>query len=119
MSLNSSNYILSQSIEKVNRIKKQNFKVFKLNTDVFEKSKGHYKYLVFTHSETTDGEKNEKLIHNINPKEVDKKSYVRRGYFVDKKENFEPPHYEFRIHFDDWPLIKLLKSFFYKKEKRQ
>ncbi len=64
------------------------------------------RYLLFTHSSSTNGEENEKLNHNINPNETDKSSYVRKKYFVSPKSEFEKPSEKFRIHDEDKHIIK-------------
>ena len=77
---------------------------------VYQRSKYKNKYLVFTHSPTTNGEENVKLKYNIDPEEKDRNTYVRKKSFVDDRINFEKVNKKYRIHSDDLNTIKKYKK---------
>lgn len=77
---------------------------------VYKRRKNKYRFLIFTHSESTNGKKNIELIHNIDPDEQDKKSFVRPQFFIDDRKNFDPPRKTYRIHKDDQSKIRSLKK---------
>lgn len=76
---------------------------------VYAQSGNKYKHLIFTHSPTTNGKANVPLKYNIDPNEK-RTGYIRPMFFVDRRENFEPPKKKYRIHPDDMSTIKKYKK---------
>ena len=76
---------------------------------VFEQSKTHYKTITFTHHPTTNGISNRKLKHNIDPSDAGD-CYGVRYTAPRPKSDFKPADKPYRIHKDDFPIIKELKS---------
>ncbi len=68
---------------------------------IFASRKEHRKFMIFTHSETTDGTKNIELNHNIDSTDKTRKSYMRPFFFVDRSDKFVEPHKKYRIHKED------------------
>jgi hypothetical protein len=77
---------------------------------VYQKRGRKNKYLVFTHSSTTNGKENEKLNYNIDPDEKERDSYVRKMFFVDDNSNFEKSKRKYRIHAEDRQIINKYKK---------
>lgn len=75
---------------------------------ITESSGKLYRFFCFTHSPTTDGQKNVKLKHNIDPKE-NRDCYVRPTQMVEKNENFVPARVKYRFHDEDKSLIQRLR----------
>lgn len=84
---------------------------------ITESSGKFYRFFCFTHSPTTDGQKNVKLKHNIDPKE-NRDCYVRPIRQTDLSENFELPYIRYRLHQDDLSKIKNLVSSNKKRKRR-
>lgn len=76
---------------------------------VFEQSKTHYKAITFTHHPTTNGRANRKLNYNIDPNGVGD-SYGVRYTAPRPKSDFKPADKPYRIHKDDYSIIKDLKA---------
>lgn len=75
---------------------------------IFEKSGKQYKAIIFTSCTTTDGIKNIKLLHNVDPDSIDDCYGVPyRG--PRSKNDFQPPKKPYRVHKDDVSRIKQLK----------
>lgn len=76
---------------------------------VYGKSGRQRKYLAFTHSETTKGEKNEKLKVNIDGS--DEPCYLRTTPLIAKDTDFEQEKYDYALRSDyDKELIKKHKK---------
>ena len=84
---------------------------------VFEQSHNSYKVIPFSHSLTTNGNQNLPLKHNIDPKGVET-SYGVRYTSPRSKSEFKPADKPYRIHKDDYPTIKALKSSGRKKKQK-
>ena len=78
---------------------------------VYGKNKRAYKYLTFTHK-PEEGKENDyhKLKHNIDSKEKDKPTYVKKTFGVNRYNDFDPPSKKYRIHKDDQAIIKRYKK---------
>ncbi len=77
---------------------------------IFESRKNRRKFMIFTHSETTDGTKNIELKHNIDSSDRSRKSYMRPFYFIGEYTDFEKPYKNYRIHRDDIPTVNTYKK---------
>ena len=76
---------------------------------IFARSGDQYKAIVFTHHPSTNGIKNEKLKHNVDPDSNDDCYGVPyRG--PRPRSDFQPPKAKYRVHKEDKPKVKQLKS---------
>lgn len=76
---------------------------------IFEKSGDQYKAIIFTSNKTTNGTKNVKLKHNVDPNSKEDCYGVRfRG--PRPRTDFQDPKIKYRIHKDDLETIKMLKA---------
>ena len=82
---------------------------------IFGQSGKQYKAIVFTKNATTNGVKNEKLKHNVDPSDAsDCYGVYYRG--PRPSSDFQKPSREYRIHKDDMPTLKRLKAGIKKKK---
>ena len=78
---------------------------------VYGQNGRNFKFLRFTHKPEEGKEKEyEKLKYNIDPDEKDRDSYVKKQFLVRRRDDFEDPSKNYRIHNDDLPTIKNLKK---------
>ncbi len=71
--------------------------------------------MIFTHSKTTNGIRNVKMKHNIDPSDSSE-IYMRPFHFVGKDIDFENPNKKYRIHKEDMPTVNKYKKNSYNKK---
>lgn len=76
---------------------------------IFESRKNHRRFMIFTHSKTTNGTENVKMKHNIDPSDSSE-IYMRPFSFVGKDTDFENADRKYRIHKDDMPTVNKYKK---------
>ena len=77
-----------------------------------------YKTIIFTRSSSTEGMENKPLNHNIEPCRSDV-SYGVRYRGPRPKNDFKSTDIPYRIHKDDYPIIKELKSEYRESKKKK
>lgn len=78
---------------------------------VYGKSGSYRKYLLFTHK-PEKGKENEyeKLKHNIDPKETDGNTFVKKRYYVSHQDSLTVSGKTYRIHSEDAATVKKYKK---------
>ena len=73
------------------------------------------RFMIFTHSKTTDGTANVKMKYNIDPSDPSE-IYMRPFHFIGKDTDFENPNKKYRIHKDDMSTVNKYKKNPYNKK---
>ena len=78
---------------------------------VYGTSGRYYKYLTFTHTPESGKETDyERLLHNIDPDDTARHSFVKKQFSVLAKDSFREPDKKYRIHEEDAPTIRKYKK---------
>lgn len=78
---------------------------------VYGTSGRYYKYLTFTHTPESGKETEyERLLHNIDPDDKKRHSFVKKQFSVLGKDSFREPDKKYRIHEEDAPTIRKYKK---------